>query len=101
MRWKSPREGLIKINVDGVISDEECVHGMGVVARDSLGEVMAAMVCKGQDLVPIEIAKACSLLQALSSTLSLRSSLGAVLLDCKKVDVFVPFLPCPTCTMRR
>ncbi|GKV01547.1 hypothetical protein SLEP1_g14094 [Rubroshorea leprosula] len=116
-RWQPPGEELVKINVDGATSDEERVHGMGAVARDSLGEVMAAMVCKGQGLVPAEIAKACSLQQALrwaqnlsfrriilesdcssivtalnSLTLSFHSSLGAILLDCKRLMTM--FLSC-------
>ncbi|GLT72259.1 hypothetical protein SLA2020_483830 [Shorea laevis] len=123
-RWKPPGEGLIKINVDGAISDEERVHGMGAVARDSLGEVMAAMACKGHGLVPAEIAEACSLRHALrwaqnlsfrriimesdcasivtalnSSTLSFHSSLGAVLLDCKRL--MASFLSCHVQHVRR
>ncbi|GLT48412.1 hypothetical protein SLA2020_220410 [Shorea laevis] len=97
---------------------------MDAVARDSLGEVMAAMVCKGQGLVPTEIAEACSLRHALrwaqnlsfrriimesdcasivtalnSSTLSFHSSLGAVLLDCKRL--MTSFLSCHVQHVRR
>ncbi|GLT72260.1 hypothetical protein SLA2020_483830 [Shorea laevis] len=97
---------------------------MGAVARDSLGEVMAAMACKGHGLVPAEIAEACSLRHALrwaqnlsfrriimesdcasivtalnSSTLSFHSSLGAVLLDCKRL--MASFLSCHVQHVRR
>ncbi|GLU00014.1 hypothetical protein SLE2022_174120 [Rubroshorea leprosula] len=81
---------------------------MGALARNESGEVLAAMVCKGQGAVEPEVAEACSLRRALhwaqslafrrnivesdcativsaitSETFNMNSSLGLVLLDCK------------------
>ncbi|GLT38834.1 hypothetical protein SLA2020_130550 [Shorea laevis] len=81
---------------------------MGALARNDLGEVLAAMVCKGQRAVELEVAEACSLWRALhwaqslafrriiveydittivsaitNETFNMNSSLGLILLDCK------------------
>ncbi|GKV46603.1 hypothetical protein SLEP1_g53576 [Rubroshorea leprosula] len=107
-RWHPPDFGFIKLNVDGAISVQNRVFGMGALARNHAGEVLAAMACKGQGVVDAEVAEACSLRRALqwahslsfrrivvesncttivsaisNETLKMNSSLGLILLDCK------------------
>ncbi|GKV48329.1 hypothetical protein SLEP1_g55153 [Rubroshorea leprosula] len=107
-RWHPPDLGFIKLNVDGATSVQSAAFGMGALARNDSGEVLAAMVCKGQGAVEPEVAEACSLRRALhwaqslafrrnivesdcativsaitSETFNMNSSLGLILLDCK------------------
>ncbi|GLU01763.1 hypothetical protein SLE2022_190500 [Rubroshorea leprosula] len=107
-RWTPPDGDHVKINVDGAVSAHQRIYGMGAVAQNSSGAVVAAMSCKGQGTVCAEIAKACclrkalqwacelsfekvimeldcaSLVTAMNSPLSdINSSLGTVLSDCK------------------
>ncbi|GLT37780.1 hypothetical protein SLA2020_120780 [Shorea laevis] len=106
-RWTPPGGDHVKINVDGAVSAHQRAYGMGAVAQNSSGEVVAAMSCKGQGVV-CGIAEACclrkalqwardlsfekvimesdcaSLVTAMNSHLSyINSSLGTVLSDCK------------------
>ncbi|GLT40487.1 hypothetical protein SLA2020_146210 [Shorea laevis] len=89
---------------------------MGAIARDHHGDVLAAMVCRGQGAVSAEVAEACSIRRALqwahdlsirriilesdcasvvaainSDNLNLNSSLGNVLLDCKTMVTFFAY----------
>ncbi|GLT80072.1 hypothetical protein SLA2020_515330 [Shorea laevis] len=114
-RWTPPGGDHVKINVDGAVSAHQRTHGMGAVARNSSGEVVAAMSCKGQGAVSAEIAEACclrkalkwardlsfekvimesdcaSLVTAMNSHLSdINSSLGTVLSDCKLLMASIP-----------
>ncbi|GLT31223.1 hypothetical protein SLA2020_059750 [Shorea laevis] len=121
-RWHPPDLGFIKINVDGATSVQSAAFGMGALARNDSGEVLAAMACKGQGTMEPEVAEACSLWRALhwaqslafgriivesdcativsaitSETFNMNSSLGHVLLDCKALSLFrvVPVTTCP------
>ncbi|GLU03679.1 hypothetical protein SLE2022_208660 [Rubroshorea leprosula] len=123
-RWRPLEAGFIKINVDGAISVQNGAYGMGAVARNHQGEVLAAMACKGQGAVAAEIAEACSLRMALqwahdltfrkvfletdcvslvtainNEFLSTNSSLGAVLLDCRVL--MTSFMHCQVNHIRR
>ncbi|GKV27974.1 hypothetical protein SLEP1_g37084 [Rubroshorea leprosula] len=123
-RWRPPEAGFIKINVDGAISMQNGAYGMGAVARNHQGEVLAAMACKGQGVVAAEIAEACSLRMALqwahdltfrkifletdcvslvtainNEFLSTNSSLGAVLSDCRVL--MTSFMHCQVNHIRR
>ncbi|GLT28456.1 hypothetical protein SLA2020_033900 [Shorea laevis] len=107
-RWHPPDEGYVKVNVDGAVSEQGHIFGMGALVRDHQGEVIVAMVCQGQGTVEAEVVEACSLRTALlwaqslglrrivvefdcativsainSKTLNTNSSLGIVLLDCR------------------
>ncbi|GLT45633.1 hypothetical protein SLA2020_194520 [Shorea laevis] len=65
IRWSPPESDYVKINIDGALSSQTRVSGMGAVARDSSGEVLAALACKGPEVVVAEIAEVCSLRKAL------------------------------------
>ncbi|GKU89755.1 hypothetical protein SLEP1_g3851 [Rubroshorea leprosula] len=107
-RWTPPVGDHVKINVDGAVLAHQRIYGMGAIAWNSSGAVVAAMSCKGQGIVCAEIAEACclrkalqwacelsfekvimesdcaSLVTAMNSFLSgINSSLGTVLSDCK------------------
>ena len=43
LRWKPPDSGVYKINFDGALFLEQRCAGLGVVVRDSVGLVMAAL----------------------------------------------------------
>ncbi|GKV32640.1 hypothetical protein SLEP1_g41235 [Rubroshorea leprosula] len=64
-RWRPPDVSHVKINTDGATSGQQQNFGIGAVARDHAGNVVAAMACKGQGAVAAEIAEACSLRKAL------------------------------------
>ncbi|GKV08912.1 hypothetical protein SLEP1_g20481 [Rubroshorea leprosula] len=64
-RWRPPDVSHVKINTDGATSGQQQNFGIGAVARDHDGNVVAAMACKGQGAVVAEIAEACSLRKAL------------------------------------
>ncbi|GLT93928.1 hypothetical protein SLE2022_116960 [Rubroshorea leprosula] len=49
-KWRPPTVGFTKINVDGAVFEQQSLHGIGVVAHDSDGEVLATMISKGQGL---------------------------------------------------
>ncbi|GLT48817.1 hypothetical protein SLA2020_224160 [Shorea laevis] len=116
-RWTPPLDDAVKINVDGALSLQQRTSGIGAVARDSSGVVLAVLSCKGQEVVVAEIAEACSLRKALqwANELSFRkvivesdcasvvtainteipnlhSSLGSVLSDCRML--MTSFLSC-------
>lgn len=42
--WRCPPSGRLKVNVDGAFNSEDGVGGIGVVARNELGEYVAALV---------------------------------------------------------
>ena len=42
-RWKPPAEDFLKVNYDGAIFQEQGRVGIGVVIRNSTGEVMASL----------------------------------------------------------
>ncbi|GLU09838.1 hypothetical protein SLE2022_266770 [Rubroshorea leprosula] len=123
-RWHPPDEGYVKVNVDGAVSEQGHVFGMGALVRDHHGEVLAAMVCQGQGTVEAEMAEACSLRRALlwaqtltlrrievetdcaaivsainSRTLNMNSSLGIILLDCRALMSY--FVSCRLKHVRR
>ncbi|GLU03825.1 hypothetical protein SLE2022_210010 [Rubroshorea leprosula] len=64
-RWTPPSGDHVKINIDGAISAHQRAYGMGAIARNSLGEVVATMACQGQGPVCTEIFEACCLRKAL------------------------------------
>ncbi|GKV17684.1 hypothetical protein SLEP1_g28153 [Rubroshorea leprosula] len=64
-RWSPPDMSHVKINTDGATLGQQQNFGMGVVAHDHAGNVVAAMACKGQRAVATEIVEACSLHKAL------------------------------------
>ncbi|GMP69745.1 hypothetical protein CsSME_00028887 [Camellia sinensis var. sinensis] len=41
--WLPPDVGVFKLNFDGAIGKEQHVSGLGVIARNSLGQVMASL----------------------------------------------------------
>ncbi|GKV48920.1 hypothetical protein SLEP1_g55702 [Rubroshorea leprosula] len=107
-RWHPPDLGFIKLNVDGATSVQSAAFGMGALARNDSGEVLATMACKGQGAAEPEVVEACSLQSSLhwaqslafgriivesdcativsaitSETFNMNSSLGLILLDCK------------------
>ncbi|GLT59459.1 hypothetical protein SLA2020_322740 [Shorea laevis] len=82
-RWKPPEAGLIKINVDGALFAEQRPFDAGAVAQDSLGEVLAAMVRKGQGLT--EEIEACSLRKALQWAKNLMFNSIVVESDCAAI----------------
>ena len=43
VRWQPPAENFIKANFDGAVFGEEQAAGIGVVLRDSEGQVLAAL----------------------------------------------------------
>ncbi|GLT52798.1 hypothetical protein SLA2020_261170 [Shorea laevis] len=122
-RWKPLDEGTVKINVDGAIAEHHRVFGMGAVARDHCGEVLATMACRGRDVATAEIVEACSIrramqwaqelnlgrviietdcasiVTALSENVALNSDLGNVLSDCKLL--MSSFLHCQIKHVRR
>lgn len=100
--------GFIKVNVDGTISVQNRIFGMGALVWNHLGEVLVAMACKGLGAVKAEVVEAYSLLRILqwaqlfafrriviesncatiisvniSETFKVNSSLGLILLNCK------------------
>ncbi|GKV09429.1 hypothetical protein SLEP1_g20934 [Rubroshorea leprosula] len=123
-RWHPPDEGYVKVNVDGAVSEQGHIFGMGALARDHHGEVLATMVCQGQGAVEAEMAEACSLRRALlwaqmltlrrievetdcaaivlainNRTLNMNSSLGIILLDCRALMSY--FVSCRLKHVRR
>ncbi|XP_075674751.1 uncharacterized protein LOC142643927 [Castanea sativa] len=46
LRWRSPQDGLVKINFDGDVFSESNMSGIGVVIRDNNGVVLAS--CSGK-----------------------------------------------------
>ncbi|GKU88725.1 hypothetical protein SLEP1_g2954 [Rubroshorea leprosula] len=122
-KWKPPDEQTIKINVDGAVAEQRKVFGMGAVARDHCGEVLATMACQGRDVAAAEIVEACSIrralqwaqelnlgriiietdcasiVTALSNNVALNSDLGNVLSDCKLL--MSSFLHCRVKHVRR
>ncbi|GKV36829.1 hypothetical protein SLEP1_g44920 [Rubroshorea leprosula] len=64
-RWRPPDAGFVKINVDGAICAQRELYGLGAVARDSSGEVIAAMMSEGYGQISAEESEACSLRNAL------------------------------------
>ncbi|GKV05492.1 hypothetical protein SLEP1_g17495 [Rubroshorea leprosula] len=64
-KWRPPAVGFTKVNVDGAIFEQQQLHGVGVVARNSIKEVLAAMISKGQGLLSVEETEACNLRKAL------------------------------------
>ncbi|GLT73739.1 hypothetical protein SLA2020_455770 [Shorea laevis] len=116
-RWTPPLADCVKINIDAALSWQQRTSGMGAVARDSSGEVLAALSCKGQEVSAAEIAEACSLREALqwaqelcfrkvimesdcasivtainSDIPTMHSSLGFILSDCR--ILMASFLSC-------
>ncbi|GKV06524.1 hypothetical protein SLEP1_g18408 [Rubroshorea leprosula] len=83
-KWKPPDEQTIKINVDGAVAEQRRVFGMGAVARDHCGEVLATMAYQGRDVAAAEIVEA---------------YLGNVLSDCKLL--MSSFLHCRVKHVRR
>ncbi|GLT27362.1 hypothetical protein SLA2020_023680 [Shorea laevis] len=123
-KWKPPDEGMIKINVDGAVFEQQRMFGSGAVARNSVGEVLAAITSKGNGFLSAEESEACSLRKALqwakdfmfdnivvevdcasivtaihSGTHSLNSSLGAILSDCH--HLMASFTSCQLQHVRR
>ncbi|GLT94950.1 hypothetical protein SLE2022_126590 [Rubroshorea leprosula] len=122
-KWKPPDEQTIKINVDGAVAEQRRVFGIGAVARDHCGEVLATMACQGRDVAAAEIVEACSIrramqwaqelnlgriiietdcasiVTALSNNVALNSDLGNVLSDCKLL--MSSFLHCRVKHVRR
>ncbi|GLT59333.1 hypothetical protein SLA2020_321580 [Shorea laevis] len=123
-RWRPPDAGFVKINMDGAICAQRELYGLGAVARDSSGEVIAAMMFKGYGQISAEESEACSLRKALKwardlmfykvvvetdcasivtaingDYLSLNSNLGCILLDCKQL--MAPFTICRLQHVRR
>ncbi|GLT29958.1 hypothetical protein SLA2020_047860 [Shorea laevis] len=64
-KWRPSDVSHVKINTDGATSGQQQNFGMGAMARDHVGNVVAAMACKGQGAMAAEIAEACSLNKAL------------------------------------
>ncbi|KAL0004817.1 hypothetical protein SO802_012378 [Lithocarpus litseifolius] len=59
VKWLPPRPGCYKVNVDGAVFSKRKQVGIGVVIRDSLGEVVAALSKKmALPLGALETAKA-------------------------------------------
>ena len=44
--WLKPRGGILKVNVDAVVFDEDHAYGVGIVIRNSKGAVIAAKAQK-------------------------------------------------------
>ena len=42
-RWETPPQGVFKVNVDGVTSNQGRNSSIGVIIRDSFGHVVAAL----------------------------------------------------------
>ncbi|CAI9778785.1 unnamed protein product [Fraxinus pennsylvanica] len=38
--WRAPPEGVLKLNVDGALFEDQCRYGTGVVLRDATGKVI-------------------------------------------------------------
>ncbi|GLT37918.1 hypothetical protein SLA2020_121990 [Shorea laevis] len=122
-KWKPPDEQTVKINVDGAIAEQHRVFGMGAVARDHCGEVLATMACWRRDVAAAEIVEArsvrcamqwaqelnlgriiietdcASIVTALSNNVALYSNLGNILSDCKLL--MSSFLHCQVKHVRR
>ncbi|XP_010667861.1 uncharacterized protein LOC104884854 [Beta vulgaris subsp. vulgaris] len=62
--WKAPARGVIKVNCDASLACEGWV-GLGVVARDSDGQVLFAAVRRVRAHWPVEIAEGKALLMAI------------------------------------
>ena len=45
-RWRSPQNGLVNINFDGVVFNESKKSGIGVVIQDNNGVVLASCLEK-------------------------------------------------------
>ncbi|GLT65131.1 hypothetical protein SLA2020_375810 [Shorea laevis] len=84
-RWRPPDVGHVKINTDGAISGQQQRFGMGAVARDHTGNVVAAMACKGQGAVAAEVAEACTLRKALQWARDLSFEKIIVESDCANI----------------
>jgi ribonuclease HI len=63
-RWQAPPEGFVKINWDAAVDSVNCQMGIGIVARNSLGEVVASMFAPKSYIVAPDIAEAVAALRA-------------------------------------
>lgn len=48
--WQPPENGFFKLNIDGAPFSDFQVAGIGVILRDSYGEVVFAVSMKEQDV---------------------------------------------------
>lgn len=107
--WVRPKPGIIKVSVDAAIFAEEEVFGFGLVARDSDGTLVQAVSKRHTGVISPEKAEALAIKEALSwidrmnwhqvvvesdclvivqairSEADMRSSLGAVVKDCRRL----------------
>ena len=64
--WRAPPAGFVKINFDGAVFDEANMSGVGVVIRDSYGEVLASCSEKISQAYEAEVIEALAAQKALS-----------------------------------
>ncbi|GLT40631.1 hypothetical protein SLA2020_147480 [Shorea laevis] len=84
-RCRPPDVGHVKINTDGAISGQQQSFGMGAVAPDHTGNVVAAMACKGHGAVAAKVAEACTLRKALQWARDLSFKKIIVESDCANI----------------
>ena len=64
--WRAPPTGFMKINFDGAVFDDANMSGVGVVIRDSYGEVLASCSEKISQAYEAEVIEALAAQKALS-----------------------------------
>ncbi|GLT90073.1 hypothetical protein SLE2022_080250 [Rubroshorea leprosula] len=55
VRWFPPAAPLFKLNVDGAISEQQRIFGIGAIIRDESGNVMAALQARGHGYLSPEV----------------------------------------------
>ncbi|KAL0449347.1 UNVERIFIED_CONTAM: hypothetical protein Slati_1491100 [Sesamum latifolium] len=81
-KWTPPMAGMIKINFDGAVLQNGCEVGIGGVARDSSGSVLAWFSCRFQRQVDSRIAEALAAREAIDLAINHRWSRVLIEGDC-------------------
>ena len=114
--WKPPQNNALKVNVDGAIFDELNGFGLGIVVRNSTGCLVAGRTRFFNGRAPSEVAEALGIhealswikennshhislesdclvaIQALRSSISMRSWFGDIIDDCKRLLKELPYV---------
>ncbi|XP_065628492.1 uncharacterized protein LOC136067104 [Quercus suber] len=78
-RWKSPEQGVYKVNYDGTVFNQQGKIGLGVIIRNHEGAVMASMV--QQVLLPITMAQVEALAARKTAKFALEVGITKVILE--------------------
>jgi hypothetical protein len=65
-RWQAPPEGFVKINWDAAVDLVNCRMGIGIIARNSQGEVVASVSAPKSYIIAPDIAEAVAALRAVT-----------------------------------